>query len=247
MNYLNSLTPASGGPTPVAVPAVPEISASTADVVRNRERSSCLPARPFDLVFHNNGGRRAAQRRARRQRGENNGLPGRREDHRTSRHHLQGAGDRRGRLLLPVRSPHEHERNLAGSARGWRSGWARRSGSARRVRSTGRPWWAESGAARIQPSRIELGRTCGQKETTPGGGSAGSSVEDLWLRGTDSNRRPSGYEPDELPLLHPATANSKASCRIAPLQPHSKGAARLATTRRAPARCRTSCCRASRG
>ena len=29
-----------------------------------------------------------------------------------------------------------------------------------------------------------------------------------WLRGTDSNRRPSGYEPDELPLLHPATANS---------------------------------------
>src|SRR3954449_4188465 len=25
-----------------------------------------------------------------------------------------------------------------------------------------------------------------------------------WLRGTDSNRRPSGYEPDELPLLHPA-------------------------------------------
>jgi hypothetical protein len=28
-----------------------------------------------------------------------------------------------------------------------------------------------------------------------------------WLRGTDSNRRPSGYEPDELPLLHPATQN----------------------------------------
>ena len=25
-----------------------------------------------------------------------------------------------------------------------------------------------------------------------------------WLRGTDSNRRPSGYGPDELPLLHPA-------------------------------------------
>ena len=25
-----------------------------------------------------------------------------------------------------------------------------------------------------------------------------------WLRGEDSNRRPSGYEPDELPLLHPA-------------------------------------------
>ncbi len=25
-----------------------------------------------------------------------------------------------------------------------------------------------------------------------------------WLRGMDSNHRPSGYEPDELPLLHPA-------------------------------------------
>src|SRR5207249_6987199 len=26
-----------------------------------------------------------------------------------------------------------------------------------------------------------------------------------WLRRSDSNRRPSGYEPDELPLLHSAT------------------------------------------
>ena len=26
----------------------------------------------------------------------------------------------------------------------------------------------------------------------------------LWLREEDSNFRPSGYEPDELPLLHPA-------------------------------------------
>ncbi len=26
-----------------------------------------------------------------------------------------------------------------------------------------------------------------------------------WLRGPDLNRRPSGYEPDELPLLHPAS------------------------------------------
>src|SRR3954452_16200074 len=32
-----------------------------------------------------------------------------------------------------------------------------------------------------------------------------------WLRGTDSNRRPSGYEPDELPLLHPATSKSNDS------------------------------------
>ncbi len=26
----------------------------------------------------------------------------------------------------------------------------------------------------------------------------------IWLRGADSNRRPGGYEPPELPLLYPA-------------------------------------------
>ena len=31
-----------------------------------------------------------------------------------------------------------------------------------------------------------------------------------WLRGPDLNRRPSGYEPDELPLLHPATIGQVA-------------------------------------
>src|SRR5215210_5701962 len=36
----------------------------------------------------------------------------------------------------------------------------------------------------------------------------------LWLRGTDSNRRPSGYEPDELPLLHPAMANASRRALI---------------------------------
>ena len=31
-----------------------------------------------------------------------------------------------------------------------------------------------------------------------------SKKQYLWLRGADSNRRPPGYEPDELPLLYPA-------------------------------------------
>ena len=56
-----------------------------------------------------------------------------------------------------------------------------------------------------------------------------------WLRGTDSNRRPSGYEPDELPLLHPATTNSKAiGVRIAPprsVLPEAYSGPRAATTR----------------
>lgn len=36
---------------------------------------------------------------------------------------------------------------------------------------------------------------------------SGSAIElrlHYWLRGRDSNERSSGYEPDELPLLHPA-------------------------------------------
>jgi plastocyanin len=51
--WLNSLTPAQASPTPVTVPAVPEISASTA--VSFETRTLTVPAsRPFDLVFHNN-------------------------------------------------------------------------------------------------------------------------------------------------------------------------------------------------
>ena len=37
-------------------------------------------------------------------------------------------------------------------------------------------------------------------------GTRGSGKNRYWLRGKDSNLRPSGYEPDELPLLHPAKA-----------------------------------------
>ena len=34
-----------------------------------------------------------------------------------------------------------------------------------------------------------------------------ATPRDHWLRGLDLNQRPSGYEPDELPLLHPAIIN----------------------------------------
>ena len=44
-------------------------------------------------------------------------------------------------------------------------------------------------------------RITGTKENAPG--FAGSVVL-FWLRGQDSNLRPLGYEPNELPLLHPA-------------------------------------------
>jgi plastocyanin len=52
LSYLNGLTPPSAGPTAVAVPAVPEISASTA--ISFETSTLIVPAgRPFDLVFHN--------------------------------------------------------------------------------------------------------------------------------------------------------------------------------------------------
>ena len=50
------------------------------------------------------------------------------------------------------------------------------------------------------------GRISAAKRRTPGGRDPGFSGEFDWLRGKDSNLRPSGYEPDELPLLHPAKA-----------------------------------------
>ncbi len=52
LSYINSLTPPSAGPTAVAVPAVPEISASTA--VSFDTTTLIVPAgRPFELVFDN--------------------------------------------------------------------------------------------------------------------------------------------------------------------------------------------------
>ena len=36
----------------------------------------------------------------------------------------------------------------------------------------------------------------------------------LKLRGLDSNQRPPGYEPDELPLLYPAIVSTSGDCII---------------------------------
>jgi plastocyanin len=50
--WLGSLKPAAASPTPVAVPAQPEISAS--DAKSFETKTLIVPAgRPFDLVFHN--------------------------------------------------------------------------------------------------------------------------------------------------------------------------------------------------
>ena len=49
-----------------------------------------------------------------------------------------------------------------------------------------------------------MGLTDARQGRTPGRRVPGFESRSYWLRGTDSNRRPSGYEPDELPLLHPA-------------------------------------------
>ena len=41
-----------------------------------------------------------------------------------------------------------------------------------------------------------------------------TGVSHFWLRGQDSNLRPLGYEPNELPLLHPAllTTSQAVAC-----------------------------------
>jgi plastocyanin len=53
LGWLNSLTPAEATPTPVAVPQVPEISASNA--ISFETKLLVVPAgRPFELVFNNN-------------------------------------------------------------------------------------------------------------------------------------------------------------------------------------------------
>ena len=63
-------------------------------------------------------------------------------------------------------------------------------------------------AARWRADRSRAGRESGyfcglQIQKHPSG--CLSVVIKSWLRRPDLNRRPSGYEPDELPLLHPAS------------------------------------------
>jgi hypothetical protein len=56
-----------------------------------------------------------------------------------------------------------------------------------------------------QPATIVDGCTCWMHTIRPAAHHTPASSYAPWLRGMDSNHRPSGYEPDELPLLHPAT------------------------------------------
>jgi hypothetical protein len=55
-----------------------------------------------------------------------------------------------------------------------------------------------------QPDAPCAPRTRPRTRKNPGRSDPGFREKRSWLRGSDSNRRPSGYEPDELPLLHPA-------------------------------------------
>ena len=83
-------------------------------------------------------------------------------------------------------------------------------GRCRRADATGpgSAGWAGPAADGTGPrGRVPSGSRARTKEEPRPVGAWVRGVGD-WLRGTDSNRRPSGYEPDELPLLHPATYNS---------------------------------------
>src|SRR6266550_6596533 len=89
------------------------------------------------------------------------------------------------------------------------SGRCHASGTRREVRDAGLggvPLDVLRHLARILQDAPEATPACAVARTrrNPPGGRRVPNW-DAWLRGTDSNRRPSGYEPDELPLLHPAT------------------------------------------
>jgi hypothetical protein len=94
------------------------------------------------------------------------------------------------------------------------------------IRTTRREKWSgywESGPP-FTPAPLSLTKTSSSSQTPKATFSAWSTSrsktlgcvrEDInqarrggcWLRGLDSNQRPSGYEPDELPLLHRAKPN----------------------------------------
>ncbi len=69
-----------------------------------------------------------------------------------------------------------------------------------------------------------------------------AAFESVWLREGDSNPRPSGYEPDELPLLHPALS-SHCNARRSRRPPRHNGISRkphsrcLSTDRTSPLAC----------
>src|SRR5436305_9389898 len=72
-----------------------------------------------------------------------------------------------------------------------------------------------------------IGAQAAGKRKNPGWSGPGVLGGIRWLRGKDSNLRPSGYEPDELPLLHPAASYSRdrAGSWQTPYRPLTSGAA----------------------
>ena len=97
--------------------------------------------------------------------------------------------------VLPASALSDAYRIALGAAGG------ERPAVARRPRGVGRRRVAAGGPP------LPLGVVDGPRtKRNPGWSGPGVQGYAAWLRGADSNRRPSGYEPDELPLLHPANA-----------------------------------------
>ena len=123
---------------------------------------------------------------------------------------------------IPRRSADRHRVSIRRTARGkgsspdrtfrasggWRCKAPPRSGAGRARTCVRRaPQWCSRG--RVSRAVESLDRTShrGRRKKKPGWSGAGLQASRL-VRGADSNRRPSGYEPDELPLLHPAAAKA---------------------------------------
>jgi hypothetical protein len=55
----------------------------------------------------------------------------------------------------------------------------------------------------FEPTTVALQRRCSGQLSYPGGSAESEVLQEKWLRGKDSNLRPRGYEPRELPTAPP--------------------------------------------